>query len=379
MVDRFGRRGLSLPMLLFASAFFALLYAVFGYPAIVSEDPVLRYGMLALYLVILLSNASSYMMIGFGKEALLYTAAGLGGFVVGVLAAPVAYPMIREAMLLPIYAGRWLIGYIPTDVRANLIFYPLLTLIFTLYLVGVYSMANSFFISAMISTLKYPDLAFGIGLVLYTLANSMYLYMFATIVIYVAASVFMAYMYYTYYFIETVTSSIAMFVVFFLVWQYFPDLTKLMTTGMIDAFYGISTFEYTPEEWDRMMGRTVLIWLGTSIVGPLLATILGIGEYFGYYYETYRDLLVFVSMFIAAAGLSTAGTFAILLGTGRTTPRRISRIMRLAVPGIMYMSLCGMVAYDVAVDIVLISINDVASRIGPSVLRTALWFITGLG
>jgi len=369
------RREINLPVLMFGGFFFALLYGIFGYPAIVSEDPVLRYGMLVLYLIILLSNASSYMMIGFTKEALLYTAMGLGGFIVGALAAPYAYPAIKEFMMMPIAAGRWLISYIPTETRANIIFYPLLSLIFTLYLVGVFSMANSFFISILISTMRYPDLAFGLGLILYTLANSMYLYMFAMTFIYVAASVVVAYLYYMYYFLEAITSYIMLAVLFLLTARFMPELAKALTTGIIDALYGVATFGYAPEEWDRMMGRTVVIWLGTSLIGPFIATILGIGQYFGYYYEAYRELLVFVCMFIAAAGLSTAGTFAVLLGTGRTTPRRISRIMRLAVPGIMYMSLCGMIAYDVVVDIVLTAINDIVSRMGPQVVETLYWFI----
>jgi len=367
---------LSVGMMVFSAFFYAFLYAMFGYPAIVSEDPVLKYGMLALYLVILLSNASSYMMLNLTKETLLYCAGGFGGFLAGVLAAPYLYPYIKMLLMIPIEAGRWLVSYIPTDVRANIIFYPLLTLIFVLYLIGVFSMANSFFISTLISTMKYPDLAFGIGLVLYSLANSMYLYMFAMTFVYVAASVYMAYLYYLNYLLEAMMSNVMLAVMFLITARVLPELAKALTTGMIDAFYGIATFGYTPEEWDAMMSRTVWIWLGTSIIGPFIATILGLGEYFGVYYETYRQLLIFVCMFIAAAALSTAGTFAILLGGARTSPRRISRIMRLAVPGIMYMSLCGMIAYDVVTDIVLVAINDVVSRVGPQMLEVYYWFIS---
>jgi len=378
---RYGAKGpaaaptVSLPVLMVSAFLFAFLYAQFGYPAIVSEDPILRYGMLVLYLLLLLSNVASYLMFGLTRESLLYCINGLGGFIVGALAAPMTYPYIKSFMLLPIEAGRWLVGYIPTDPRANIIFYPLLSLIFVLYLVGIYSIANSLFISVLLSTLRYPDMAFGLGLLVYSLANSLYLYMFALIFVYVGASVYMAYLYYLDYFLESMTSYVMLAVMFLITARFMPALAKAMTTGVVDALFGVATFGFTPSEWDNMMSRTVLIWLGTSLIGPFIATILGLGEYFGVYYETYRQLLIFVCMIIAAAGLSTAGSFAILMGGARDVPRWITRILRLAVPGIMYMSLCGMITYDVVTDIVVTAINDVVAKVGPQMIQAYYWFV----
>jgi len=349
----------------FANSF--LIGSMFA-PALYARDYTVALAAVIGYLIYIVSTATAYTTVVIDLS--IYVIGSISGIALGsTIGVSFAGYLLRPLVDFGVSLGKWLVGFAPYG-TANILFYPLVLLAWFTVSAGITATIDSILLSVAASTLLYPYIASSVGLVMYVVAASFNLYMFAAASTYLVLSAAAANLYFWEWAIQAIVSDAMLVLIAAAIILFAPNLFAQFVSGITAAFIAPEAFGYTYEEWFRGVRAALFIWLGVDMFGFIAATILGLGNYFGYsYVESLRSLTVMGMMLFALAAMGTANWYAITLIQGKTTPRAIMRITDLLQPALVWSAVAFMIGYDFGVYVVTEAFNDIIRKLAAIVIR----------
>lgn len=352
------------------------MFGSFFAPSFYSSDIGVRVASIAVFAFYVLSILSAYI------DIIINATVFIMGYVTGATLGVVIGPSIFYYFLKPIFVdsamaiGKWLVSLAPSN-EANILFYPLVTMSWYMVSIGITAMIDSLFLSVLASSLKTPYIAFSIGMLLYLFLGSFNIYMFVATVMYVVISLALANAYIWNWFLQAIASNVMLAIIMvFLMWK-FPNFIQTLYTSISSATWDLAYYDYTVEDWDKDIRKVWFIWTGFQLFAPFVAMILGLGKYYyPQYVDMYRSIIVFGGYMLVASILSTASWYAIAVSRRKINPRRVMRVLSLALPAMQWSSLMALMSYDLAPAIAIQAFKDVIDQLGPLLLKFILqWLV----